>query len=519
LLHRSWSLFEGRDAALPNASQSLRGAKSNVDAAASGISKIAFDVGTLSSSDIEEDGRNQAAIGQGHFTAPNSLPSDFITFPGDGSEVRNSSFRPFFLNTGEDGVAVGRGGLQGPSNTSVGLDMFAGEIGIFFAGAQLKCLDLAGGDTSNGNKIQLWDCNGRNNQKWFFKAGSWSIHSSLDTSKCIDIPGGRMVKGNSLQIWDCAMNNNYPIDGQKFGYDQNAMTIFATNSQPIQCIDLPGGDTKNGNELWIWDCNNQDENQKWTFTMPGPQPTSQLPTFNTQADLQANSAWAKYLTTVYGELPNQGFPLKTSDLWMIYGTIAKQSGVLARLLSIPANIPQCPSVNKDLMLFSEGCAYQVPGSVWIWHAGPSHYGPAKGNSWTEVLHQKDPFGDEHFGAWFIYAYGSGIYFWTGTTETYDDHPNAFQKYGVHDNEALCKAAASKNVDSIQFINRRDTVNWPCQKNGVKNMGFEIVGVKLKGLYNCGSDGSQHYSQLRSGWWASKPCNCQVGTYLNCGNPQ
>ena len=31
--------------------------------------------------------------------------------------------------------------------------MLTGEIGIFFAGAQLKCLDLAGADTSNGTRI------------------------------------------------------------------------------------------------------------------------------------------------------------------------------------------------------------------------------------------------------------------------------------------------------------------------------------------------------------------------------
>jgi hypothetical protein len=488
-----------------------------------GVSKVDFEVGTLSDSNAKEDGAAQRATRQrGDLEAPDPLPLQSFVDHADGTYMRNSTVRPSFVRVGsimESGkAALGHGGWQGLSNTSLHLNAFTGEVGIFFAGAQLKCLDLAGSDTTNGNKIWLWDCNGLTNQKWFFNAGSWSIHSFLDTKKCIDIPGGSMNKGNFLQIWDCVENQGYPIDGQKFGYDPNSMTIYATNSQPVQCIDLPGGDTNNGNQLWIWDCNNADKNQKWTFTMPGPGPgpppgpgpTGTLPTFNTQAQLNG-SPWGKYFTTVYGQLPSQGFPIKTSDLWMLYGTIAKSSGV-----SVSASA-SCPSVNKDLMLYSDGCKYQTPGSVWIWHAGPSHYGPAAGNSWTEVIHQKDPFGDEHFGAWFLYAYGSGIYFWTGSTETYGEHDNAYKKYGVHNNEGLCKAAAAKNVDSLQFINHHDPVNWPCQKKGLKNMGFEIVAVKLKGIYGCASDGKDKYAQLKSGWWASKPCNCKPGTYLNCGN--
>lgn len=29
-----------------------------------------------------------------------------------------------------------------------------------------KCLDLSGGDTSEGTAVQVWDCNGRTNQQW-----------------------------------------------------------------------------------------------------------------------------------------------------------------------------------------------------------------------------------------------------------------------------------------------------------------------------------------------------------------
>jgi hypothetical protein len=31
-----------------------------------------------------------------------------------------------------------------------------------------KCIDLAGGDTTNGNGIEVWDCNEQDNQQWSY---------------------------------------------------------------------------------------------------------------------------------------------------------------------------------------------------------------------------------------------------------------------------------------------------------------------------------------------------------------
>jgi hypothetical protein len=123
----------------------------------------------------------------------------------------------------------------------------------------------------------------------------------------------------------------------------------------------------------------------------------------------------------------------------------------------------------------------------------------------------------HYGAWFLYAYGSGIYFWTGRTEVFDQHSDAYRKFNVHSNEPMCRAAAASGLDSVQFVKHRDTTNWPCQKHGLGNMGYEIVGVKLKGTYACASDGKDNFQEFKSGWWASRPCNCKEDGYLNCGN--
>jgi len=120
-----------------------------------------------------------------------------------------------------------------------------------------KCLDLVGGDTSNGTPIWLWDCNGNENQAWTFTSDSWMIVYQADTSKCID--AGDMSDGKQLQIWDCN-----GMDQQIWGFDADSSTIYLANSagDASKCMDLAGSDTSAGNAIQIWDCNGE-WNQQW----------------------------------------------------------------------------------------------------------------------------------------------------------------------------------------------------------------------------------------------------------------
>jgi len=117
------------------------------------------------------------------------------------------------------------------------------------------CLDLVGGDTTNGNLIWLWECNGQENQAWAFPTDSWHIVYQSDQSKCIDAGGGR---GGQLQIWDC---NGLPQ--QTWGYDGDMATVYlGDGSQDASCMDLQGGDIRNGSPIWLWECNGQWQ-QQW----------------------------------------------------------------------------------------------------------------------------------------------------------------------------------------------------------------------------------------------------------------
>jgi hypothetical protein len=129
-------------------------------------------------------------------------------------------------------------------------------------------LDLKGGDTTNGNKLQLWDCNGMDNQKWIFDPGMWKIVYAGNPNKCVDVPGDNTKDGNGLWIWDCSGGAS-----QTWGYDSSESTIYLTNSETdaSKCMDLRGGRTKNGNKIEVWDCNGS-KNQQWSFSAPSPGP-------------------------------------------------------------------------------------------------------------------------------------------------------------------------------------------------------------------------------------------------------
>ncbi|KAJ7725250.1 hypothetical protein B0H14DRAFT_3002972 [Mycena olivaceomarginata] len=69
-----------------------------------------------------------------------------------------------------------------------------------------KCLDVTGGSTTNGNKLQVWTCaSGNTNQLWTVSGNTiqWTSHSS-----CLDLTDGSVTNGNPIQIWACSGGPN-----------------------------------------------------------------------------------------------------------------------------------------------------------------------------------------------------------------------------------------------------------------------------------------------------------------------
>lgn len=259
--------------------------------------------------------------------------------------------------------------------------------------------------------------------------------------------------------------------------------------------------------------------------MPSPAGTclsGMWPEFKTAVDLQTNAPWFKYFNAVYGQLPTSGYPLCLgSTLWTFYDKLI--ISLVAQ--GAPPIVGDCPTKPNLLgQRYRHNHIYTDPNRQmsWSWHPYP--YSPVSSNQWVEVEHQADPFGDEKYGAWFMQAAGSGMWFNTGLTMSFAEHQDAYAHFNIKQgnfNEEFCKAAAATNIDSVQFTAHVDPVQYKecdtqhTKVSGLKYMNLEIVGVKLVGTYPCGSVVGAP-ATVRAGWRGSKPCKCDNSqAFLNC----
>jgi hypothetical protein len=117
-----------------------------------------------------------------------------------------------------------------------------------------KCIDLSGGNTTNGQEVQLWDCNGLANQRWVVNASTGTIQYAANVSKCLDNLGGSTAPGNRVGLWDCIEGDQ----SQQWSYDAlitQTISLPSATGPPRVCLDLPAGDPSNGNWLEVWGCN------------------------------------------------------------------------------------------------------------------------------------------------------------------------------------------------------------------------------------------------------------------------
>lgn len=133
-----------------------------------------------------------------------------------------------------------------------------------------KCWDLPGGDFSNGNKIWVWNCAGYDNQRFTFDADTFTLRPTTNFDKCIDVNANDFSNGVQPQIWDCAGTPQ-----QMVGFDETYGTMyFAATADASKCVDLYGGGFDDGVPLVVWDCTG-DPNQQWQYepdTGPSPPP-------------------------------------------------------------------------------------------------------------------------------------------------------------------------------------------------------------------------------------------------------
>jgi endo-1,4-beta-xylanase len=113
-----------------------------------------------------------------------------------------------------------------------------------------RCVDVPNSSTTNGTRVQLYDCNGQSNQAWTLTS---SKQLTVYGSRCLDAAGSG--NGSAVQIYSCNGQAN-----QQWNVNSNG-TI--TGVQSGRCLDVWG--TGNGQQVQIYDCSGQ-ANQRFSLS-------------------------------------------------------------------------------------------------------------------------------------------------------------------------------------------------------------------------------------------------------------
>jgi hypothetical protein len=353
-------------------------------------------------------------------------------------------------------------------------------------------LDIAGGKDDNGTPIQLWKCNGHINQKWFFE--DYKLQSAANPKKCID-SGNPVNLGTHLMIWDC---NDLPQ--QNFGYSGNDFTIYLSSTrlysgndvqsgvpQAALCMDVLGGQLKEGTSVDVWTCNHCWNQQFYVIgpasnmagkegqlqaavyspspsmvpypdsivprnhtlkspyledgcpTKPSPTPTpSPSPTPSNYIlphcdSAQTTEGWPKFdsQAELQGSKWGKYFQTVYGEIpstgypICIYGLSMLYKPILSQAqVQLPTLSTSCPT--KAGEYYARMSGFQITVQSWIYNPDLAHPSGSSvpGNKWVEVLHSA--FKMDGSATWFYYAPGTAIFMYTGNTKVYDDHPDAVQ---------------------------------------------------------------------------------------------
>ena len=128
-----------------------------------------------------------------------------------------------------------------------------------------RCIDVPNSSTTDGTRVQLYDCHGQSNQAWTYTS---SKQLQVYGSKCLHANGSG--NGSAVQISSCNGQSN-----QQWNVNTNG-TI--TGVQSGRCLDV--WSTANGAQVQIYDCNGQ-ANQQFSLVPIGgsttPPPTTTPP--------------------------------------------------------------------------------------------------------------------------------------------------------------------------------------------------------------------------------------------------
>ena len=114
-----------------------------------------------------------------------------------------------------------------------------------------RCIDVPGAASTDGARLQIYDCNGTGAQQWQF-ASDGTVRA---LGKCMDAAAAGTANGTAVQLYTCNGTN-----AQKFTLSAAGDLV---NVNANKCVDVAGAATANAAQLQLWTCGGG-SHQKWS---------------------------------------------------------------------------------------------------------------------------------------------------------------------------------------------------------------------------------------------------------------
>ena len=111
-----------------------------------------------------------------------------------------------------------------------------------------KCLDLDGGNTSNGGNIHQWSCDNDHSNQIFNleQVGSFYQIKHAASGKCLDAANAGTSNGTNVYLWSCHGGDNQLWTLSSNGNTSDARDFTIKGKHSGKCMDLTAGGQPTG---------------------------------------------------------------------------------------------------------------------------------------------------------------------------------------------------------------------------------------------------------------------------------
>ncbi|WP_437836093.1 lectin [Sorangium sp. So ce1153] len=252
-----------------------------------------------------------------------------------------------------------------------------------------KCLDVKGRSTAAGTALQIYSCNGGDNQAFTYTAaGELRVYG---TTRCVEASGGGTTAGTKVVIGTCSGQPR-----QKWTMNTNGTIV----SQPSGlCLDVEGRRTTDSTPVNLWTCNGQ-TNQQWSWPVDGdtqpPTPPSGLRASNVTCS-SATISWSaatddsgvafydiyhdgQQMTSVSGSTLSTTITVMPGVSWGVYVNARDAAGNVSQASeTLPLATPHCevdtqpPTAPSNLTARASGTSVTLQWSASTDNAAVTAY--------------------------------------------------------------------------------------------------------------------------------------------------